>query len=105
MKLKESLKSFLKPQWEKIILVFILEFSLTFILLTFEAEIPDWLIYILSPNSLYLESVVNPFTVTRIQLAFHGALSNLMVLVYYYFLSCLIIMLRKNIVIETGKQK
>ena len=105
MKLKENLKSFFKPQWEKILLVFILEFSLTFILLTFEVELPNWLVYLLSPNSLYLESVVNPFTITRIQLAFHGALSNLIVLVYYYFLSCLIIMLRENIVIETGRKK
>lgn len=90
MNFKESLKNFFSPNRKKVILVFILEFVLTLSLLSFQDRLADWQIYLISPSTLYLESTVNPLTVTQYQLAFHGAVSNVIVLIYLYFLSCVI---------------
>lgn len=90
MNFKESLKNFFSPNRKKVILVFILEFVLTLSLLSFQDRLADWQIYLISPSTLYLESTVNPLTVTQYQLAFHGAVSNVIALIYLYFLSCVI---------------
>lgn len=91
MNLKESFKNFFKPSWGKIILVFVLEFLLTFTLLFLADKLQSWQIYLISPNVFYLESTVNPLFITQEQLSFHGAVSNIIALIYLYFLSCLII--------------
>ena len=93
MNFKEGLKNFFRPEWKKIILVFILEFTLTFVSLAF--QLSDWQVFLISPNALYLESVINPLTVTQFQFAFHMAVSNLIALVYLYFLSCALIRISK----------
>ena len=100
MKFKEILKNFFKPKWGKIIFVLFLEFTLTFTLLSLEDKLPQWIIYLISPNIMYLEAFVNPLTITQYQLAFHGAVSNVIALVYLYFLSCVIIR-----VTEIGRRK
>jgi len=100
MKFKENLKNFFKPTWKKIILVFILEFTLTFTLLSLEDKLPQWIIYLLSPNIAYLVTFVNTLTITQYQLAFHGAVMNVIALVYLYFLSCVIIRIT-----EIGRRK
>ncbi len=95
MNLKKFLKNFFKPSWEKIVLVFIFEFVLTFTLLLLGDKLPEWEIYLISPNILYLKSTINPLFVKREQLSFHGAIANLIALFYLYFLSCLIIKMHR----------
>jgi hypothetical protein len=95
MNLKESLKNFFRPDWKKIVLVFVLEFCLTFTLLLLGDGLPDWQTYLISPNVLYLESTVNPMSITQQEFSFHMAVSNLIALIYLYFLSCLIIRIHK----------
>jgi hypothetical protein len=96
MNLKESLKNFFRPSWGKIILVFVLEFVITFSLLFFGDNLPDWQIYLISPNVLYLESTINPmFVLSSEVFSLHGAIANIIALVYFYFLACLIIRIHK----------
>lgn len=94
MNLKEALKNFLKPDWKKVLLLFILEFLITFTLLFAGDRLLPWQIYLMSPNILYLESTINPMFVVEEQVSFHGAVSNLIALTYFYFLSCIIIGIR-----------
>ena len=100
MKIKEFLKNFFKPTWKKIIFVLFLEFLLTFTLLSLEDKLPQWLIYLISPNVIYLETFIDTLTITRYQLAFHGAVANVIALIYLYFLSCVIIRIT-----EIGRRK
>ena len=94
MRLKETLKKFFKPDWRKVLLVFALEFLITFTLLFAGDRLPPWQIYLISPNVFYLESTINPLFITPENISFHGAVANLIALVYFYFLSCLIIGIR-----------
>jgi len=94
MKLKEVLKNFFNPKWEKVLLVFILEFCLTMTLLLFGDRFSRWQVYLLSPNVFYLETMINPLTITQFELSFHGAVANVIALTYLYFLSCLIIKIK-----------
>lgn len=90
MKMRASLKNFFEPSWKKIILMFVLEFCITLVLLLFGTETPWWA-YLLSPNIIYLEATINFLSATLMDLAFHGAVSNIIDLAYIYFLSCVII--------------
>jgi len=94
MKIKENLKNFFKPDWKKIFLLFVLEFLISFTLLFIGDRLPSWQIYLMSPNILYLESTINPMFVTPEKISLHGAVANLIALIYFYFLSCLIIGIR-----------
>jgi hypothetical protein len=83
------LKDFFKPDLNKLVMVFFLEFLLTFAMLLVGEDMGGW-VYLLSPNALYLESTINLYSSTIAQIAFHGAVANVIALLYLYFLSCLI---------------
>lgn len=91
MKIKESLKNFFKPTAAKIMILFALEFILTFSLLLLGDRMSSWQVYLISPNIMYLENTINPLFITPEQLSFHGAVANIIALFYLYFLSCSII--------------
>lgn len=84
-------KGFLKPDWRKISMLFILEFFLTFIALLFGFKLPIWAVYLIAPNVLYLETTVTSLFTSPVELSLHGTVSNVIVLFYRYILSCLII--------------
>jgi len=105
MKLKESLKFFFKPQWEKIILFFALDFLIAFIILAFGEEMSNLQLYIFSPSVLYLESVINPLNATKMQISINGAISSSISLFYLYFLSCLLINISEIIIRKIGRRK
>jgi hypothetical protein len=92
----KPLKDFFLPDYKKVILLFILEFCTTLILLLFGQSNGLW-VYLLSPSALYLESVVDLILSSSWQLAFHGAVSNVIAIIYLYFLSCLIITLYRKV--------
>ena len=94
MKFKRALINFFKPDWKKILLLFVLEFLVSFTLLFVGDMLPSWQVYLISPNVFYLESTINPLFITPENISFHGAVANLIALVYFYFLSCLIIGIR-----------
>ena len=87
-----SLKKFLKPDWRKLLTLFILEFFLTFITLLFGYNLPPWAVYLAAPNVLYLEKTIDP-TLSIEVLSFHGSISDIVVLFYRYVLSCFIIVI------------
>jgi len=100
MKIKEFLKNFFRPAWKKIFFVLFLEFIFTFTLLSLDENLPEWIVYLISPNVIYLETFIDPLTITQYQLAFHGAVANVIALIYLYFLSCVIIRIT-----EIGRRK
>ncbi|NIO44668.1 MAG: hypothetical protein GTN36_03900 [Candidatus Aenigmarchaeota archaeon] len=66
-------------------------------------RIPYWQVYLISPNVFYLESTINPLFITPESVSFHVAVSNLIILIYFYFLSCLILGVRsalKNLLLK-----
>ena len=83
-------KEFLKPDWRKLLTLFILEFFITFIILLFGYSIPTWVVYLAAPNVFYLENTVSSALSTE-ALSFHGSLSDVIVLFYRYILSCFIV--------------
>lgn len=89
MKLRAGF-SFLNPSWLKIITLAVLEFlfTLAYTLLGYE-----WWVYFFSPGMLYLEAMVDVTNTSMINLAFHGAVSNVIGFVYLYLLTCIIISL------------
>jgi len=91
MKFKRALINFFKPDWKKILLLFVLEFLVSFTLLFVGDMLPSWQVYLISPNVFYLESTINPMFITIENISLHGAVSNVIALIYFYFLSCLII--------------
>ncbi len=91
MNIKNSLKNFFRPRWGKLILLFFLEFFLTVVILLFEESLAPWQLYLLEPNILYLQSTINLMLSTNGEIAFHGAVANVIALFYFYFLSCLIV--------------
>jgi hypothetical protein len=91
-----TLKNFFNPNWEKLILLLVIDFFFTFILLLASDSMGPWA-YLLSPNSLYLESTLDIATSTLPSIAFHGSVSNLIDLVYLYFLACLIVEIYKRV--------
>ncbi len=95
MNLKRVLINFFKPDWKKILLLFVLEFLISFTLLFTGEMLPSWQVYLISPNVYYLESTINPMFITVENISLHGAISNLIALIYFYFLSCLIIGVRR----------
>jgi hypothetical protein len=97
MSLKQSLIKFFKPEWKKILLLFFLEFLVSFAMLFVGDRIPSWESYLISPNVFYLESAINPMFITPESLSFHVAFSNLISLAYLYFLSCFIIEGRRTL--------
>ncbi len=52
---------------------------------------PSWQVYLMSPNTYYLESTINPLFIVPENVSIHIAISNIISLAYLYFLSCLII--------------
>jgi len=103
MNLKRALINFFKPDWKKILLLFVLEFLISFTLLFAGDRLPPWQVYLISPNVYYLESTINPLFITPENISLHGAISNLVALTYFYFLSCLIIGVRgtfKNLLLK-----
>jgi hypothetical protein len=82
--------SFLSPDWRKIEVVIALEFLMT---LAFMLVGYEWWGYIFSPGILYLESAVDITETSVLNLAIHGAISNVIGFVYLYLLACIIISL------------
>jgi len=96
MNLKNSLKSLLAPDYGKIILMFVLDFVLTFVFLASGEQI-FWWSYLLSPSTLYLEMTLNFATASPAEISFHGAASNVISLLYLYLLSSIIISIYKKV--------
>jgi hypothetical protein len=96
MSLKKSLHSFFLPDYGKIMLMLVLEFLLTFVFLA-SGEETFWWSYVLSPSTLYLESTLNLMTSSPAEISFHGAVSNVISLLYLYLLSSIIISLYKKV--------
>jgi len=90
--------NFFRPSWRKLILLFALEFLISFTLLAVGDRLPSWQVYLMSPNIYYLESTINPMFVTQEQMSISGAISNILSLAYLYFLSCLIIEGRETLI-------
>ena len=91
-----GLKNFLNPSAGKLVLLFIIDFLFTVILLLTSDSIGIWT-YMLSPNSLYLESTVNLYTSSLTDIALNGAISNFIDIFYIYFLSCLIVAIYRKV--------
>jgi hypothetical protein len=94
----KKILNFFRPGWKKLILLFALEFLISFTLLAVGDRLPSWQVYLMSPNIYYLESTINPMFVTQEQMSISGAISNIISLTYLYFLSCLIIEGRETLV-------
>ena len=91
MKLKENLKNLLKPNTERVLALFILEFGFTFIFLALSDKMPPWTILFIAPNLVYLQTTINPLAISQAELSIHGAISDLLSVFYIYLLACIIV--------------
>ncbi|OGI12135.1 hypothetical protein A3K64_02260 [Candidatus Micrarchaeota archaeon RBG_16_36_9] len=94
----KRISNFFRPNWKKLFLLFMFEFLISFTLMLVGDRIPSWQVYLMSPNTYYLESTVNPLFIVPESVSVHIAISNIMSLAYLYFLSCLIIGIRESLV-------
>jgi hypothetical protein len=94
----KKILNFFRPNWKKLFLLFVFEFLISFTLLSVGERLLSWQVYLLSPNIYYLESTINPMFVTQQDLSINGAVSNIISLAYFYFLSCLIIESRESLI-------
>jgi len=96
-----TLKDFLNPTWNKLILFFFLEFLSQFVPILFVDIFPVELLFIISPSVILLSLVdlenLIPSTASLPFLSLYMSLSYVITLIYRYFISCLIIWICEKI--------
>lgn len=90
--------NFFRPNWKKLILLFILEFLISFTLLAVGERLFPWQVYLMSPDTYYLDLTINPLSISQQDVSLQTSIANIMFLAYLYFLSCLIIEGREALV-------
>ena len=90
----KNIKDFLNPDAEKFVLMLIFGFFFSIILLLSSDYLGIWT-YLLSPNSLYLESTVSQNS-SLVEFSFNAAVANTLDILYLYLLSCVIVAIYKR---------